>query len=74
MSTSPNPYASYQRGLNENTNGLLRQFFPKGTDFARISRRQVARSGQLLNDRPQKSLGYRTPSEILNKKCAAIKV
>lgn len=68
------PYASYQRGLNENTNGLLRQFFPKGTDFARISRRQVARAEQLLNDRPRKSLGYRTPSEILHKRCAAIKV
>lgn len=68
------PYASYQRGLNENTNGLLRQFFPKGTDFARISRRQVARAEQLLNDRPRKSLGYRTPSELFNKKRAAIKV
>lgn len=68
------PYASYQRGLNENTNGLLRQFFPKGTDFARISRHQVARAEQLLNDRPRKSLGYRTPSEVFNKKRAAIKV
>ena len=68
------PYASYQRGLNENTNGLLRQFFPNGTDFARISRRQVARAEQLLNDRPRKSLGYRTPSEVFNKIRAAIKV
>ncbi len=68
------PYASWQRGLNENTNGLLRQFFPKGTDFARISRRQVARAEQLLNERPRKSLGYRTPSEIFDKKCVAIKV
>jgi len=68
------PYASWQRGLNENTNGLLRQFFPKGTDFARISRRQVARSEKLLNERPKKTLGYRTPSEVLNKKCVAIRV
>jgi IS30 family transposase len=68
------PYASWQRGLNENTNGLLRQFFPKGTDFARISRRQVARAEILLNERPRKSLGYRTPSEIFHKKRAAIKV
>lgn len=68
------PYASYQRGLNENTNGLLRQYFPKGTDFARISRRQVARAEQLLNDRPRKSLGYQTPSEIFNKKRVAIEV
>jgi len=68
------PYASWQRGLNENTNGLLRQFFPKGTDFARISHHQVARAQQLLNERPRKTLGYRTPSEVLNKKCVAIKV
>lgn len=68
------PYASWQRGLNENTNGLLRQFFPKGTDFSRISRRQVARAEKLLNERPRKTLGYRTPSEVLNKKCVAIKV
>jgi IS30 family transposase len=68
------PYASWQRGLNENTNGLLRQFFPKGTDFARISRRQVARAERLLNERPRRSLGYQTPSEVFDKKRAAIKV
>lgn len=68
------PYAPHERGLNENTNGLLRQFFPKGTDFSRISRRQVARAEQLLNDRPRKSLGYKTPREIFAKKCAAIEV
>ena len=59
------PYASWQRGLNENTNGLLRQFFPKGTDFARISHRAVARAEKLLNERPRKSLGYKTPSEVI---------
>lgn len=68
------PYASWQRGLNENTNGLLRQFFPKGTDFSRISHHAVARAEQLLNDRPRKTLGYRTPSEVFNKKRAAIEV
>lgn len=68
------PYASYQRGLNENTNGLLRQYFPKGTDFARISHRQVARAEQSLNERPRKSLGYQTPSEVLAKRRAAIEV
>ncbi len=62
------PYASWQRGLNENTNGLLRQFFPKGTDFARISHREVARAEKLLNERPRKSLGYKTPSEVIAKK------
>ena len=68
------PYASWQRGLNENTNGLLRQFFPKGTDFARISRRQAARAERLINERPRKSLGYRTPSEVFSKKRAAFEV
>jgi IS30 family transposase len=61
------PYASWQRGTNEHTNGLLRQFFPKGTDFARISHRQVARAEKLLNERPRKRLGYRTPQEVLAK-------
>jgi len=45
------PYASWQRGTNEHTNGLLRQFFPKGTDFARISHHAVARAEKLLNER-----------------------
>jgi len=62
------PYASWQRGTNEHTNGLLRQFFPKGTDFARISRREVARAEKLLNERPRKRLGYRTPQEVLANK------
>ena len=59
------PYASWQRGANENMNGLLRQFFPKGTDFTRISHHEVARVEQLLNERPRKRLGYRTPEELL---------
>lgn len=64
------PYASWQRGTNENTNGLLRQFFAKRTDFTRISHRQVARVEQLLNERPRQRLGYRTPAEVLqNKLC-----
>jgi IS30 family transposase len=62
------PYRSWQRGTNENTNGLLRQFFPKGTDFARISHREVARVECLLNERPRRRLGYRTPLEVLAKK------
>ncbi|MCP4902229.1 MAG: IS30 family transposase [bacterium] len=66
------PYASWQRGTNENTNGLLRQFFPKGTDFARISHYAVARAEKLLNERPRKRLDYRTPQEVLAKECAAI--
>jgi IS30 family transposase len=62
------PHAAWQRGANENLNGLLRQFFPKGTDFTRTSHRQVARVEQLLNERPRKRLGYRTPAEILHPK------
>jgi IS30 family transposase len=66
------PYASWQRGTNEHTNGLLRQFFPKGTDFARISRHAVARAEKLLNERPRKRLDYRTPQELLAKKLRCI--
>jgi transposase, IS30 family len=62
------PYRSWQRGTNENTNGLLRQFFPKRTDFTRISHREVARVEQLLNERPRRRLGYRTPREVLAKR------
>jgi transposase, IS30 family len=61
------PYASWQRGTNENTNGLLRQFFPKGTDFTQVSHSEVARVEQLLNERPRRRLGYRTPAEVLAK-------
>ncbi len=62
------PYRSWQRGTNENTNGLIRQFFPKRTDFTRISHHAVARAEQLLNERPRKRLGYRTPEEVLAKR------
>lgn len=58
------PYCSWQRGTNENTNGLLRQFIPKGTDFRQVSWQELARYTQLLNDRPRKRLGYRTPAEV----------
>ena len=59
------PYCSWQRGTNENTNGLIRQFFPKGTDLASIPQHRFTKVQQLLNDRPRKRLGYRTPNEIL---------
>jgi IS30 family transposase len=62
------PYRSWQRGTNENTNGLLRQFFPKGTDFTRISHHEVARVENLLNERPRRRLDYRTPAEVLAKR------
>jgi IS30 family transposase len=59
------PYCAWQRGSNENTNGLIRQFFPKGTDLASIPEQRFTKVQQLLNDRPRKRLGYRTPSEVL---------
>ena len=59
------PRRPWQRGANENANGLVRQFFPKGTDFAATSPRRVARVEALLNGRPRKRLGYRTPAEVL---------
>jgi len=65
------PYCSWQRGTNENTNGLIRQFFPKGTDLATIPKHRFTKVQQLLNDRPRKRLGYRTPSEILSSRLLA---
>jgi IS30 family transposase len=62
------PHHPWQRGTNENTNGLLRQFFPKGTDFSRISHQEVARVETLLNERPRRRLRYRTPAEVLSKR------
>ena len=65
------PYCAWQRGTNENTNGLIRQFLPKGTDLARIPQNRFLTIQQLLNDRPRKRLGYRTPSEILSSRLLA---
>jgi IS30 family transposase len=59
------PYHAWERGCNESFNGLLRQFFPKGTDFTGISPLEVKHVHNLLNDRPRKRLGYRTPREVL---------
>jgi transposase, IS30 family len=59
------PYHAWERGSNESFNGLLRQFFPKGTDFKGISPLEVKYVRDLLNDRPRKRLGYRTPREVL---------
>jgi IS30 family transposase len=57
----------WERGTNENTNGLLRQFFPKSTDFRKIPRKEIKRAQDLLNGRPRKILQYKTPSEVFNK-------
>jgi len=58
------PYCSWQRGSNENTNGLIRQFFPKGTDLARQPVSRIHQVQELLNHRPRRCLGYRTPHEV----------
>ena len=57
------PYSPWQRGTNENTNGLIRQYFPKGTDFRNISLYQIQEAEKRLNSRPRKVLEFRTPSE-----------
>ena len=62
------PGCPYQRGSNENTNGLIRQYFPKGTDFRFISHSEVRRVEKLLNNRPRACLGFRTPAEVFFEK------
>jgi transposase, IS30 family len=57
------PRSPWERGTNENTNGLLRQFFPKGTDFTKVSRKEINRVQHLMNTRPRKVLGYYNPQE-----------
>ena len=58
------PYAAWQRGLNENTNGLLRQYFPKGMNFRKVTDKNLALAVKKLNHRPRKCLGYQTPHEV----------
>ena len=58
------PYASWQRGSNEQVNGLIRRYFPKGTDFGKVTDEQVARVESIINNRPRKCLGYKTPLEV----------
>jgi transposase, IS30 family len=60
-----NPYSSWERGTNENTNGLIRQYISLTTDLSGISHHRVARIAQKLNNRPRKCLNFRTPSEVL---------
>jgi IS30 family transposase len=68
------PYCSWQRGTNENTNGIIGQYFPTGTDFSDVSHRAVAELQSSLIHRPRKRLDYRTPREVLTALCAQRRV
>ncbi len=59
-----NPYHSWERGLNENTNGLLRQYFPKGSDFTKVTDAEVQESVEKINHRPRKCLDFKSPHEV----------
>lgn len=58
------PYASWERGTNENTNGLIRQYFPKHRDFTTITQQEIDMAMERLNNRPRKRLGYQTPNQV----------
>lgn len=64
------PYCSGERGTNENTNGLIRYYLPKGTDFANISDETIKTVENILNNRPRKRLGWKTPLEVFNESVA----
>ncbi len=58
------PYAAWQRGSNEQVNGLIRRYLPKGTDFSKIDKDQIKKIEKLINNRPRKCLGFKTPVEV----------
>ncbi|OIN85011.1 IS30 family transposase [Francisella sp. TX07-6608] len=65
-------YASWQRGTNENTNGLLRQFIPKGTDFGTVSDQNLERYVNLLNNRPRKRLNWKSPNQVFQEELNSV--
>ncbi len=64
------PHSPWERGTSENTNSLIRDFFPRGTDFSKISARQLKKVEDMLNDRPRKTLNFYTPREVFTKTVA----
>ena len=60
------PHLPWQRGANENGNGLLRQYFPRGISFHKITEKMVVEVAERLNNRPRKCLNYQTPDEVFN--------
>ena len=67
------PYAPWQRATNENTNGLLRQYFPKGTDLSRWSAEELEAVAFTLNNRPRKVLNWRTPAEVFHEQLQSLR-
>ena len=60
------PYCAWQKGTNENTNGLLREFYPKGMDLSEVNKEELQHILDLMNNRPRKCLDYKTPTEVMN--------
>ena len=65
------PYSSWERGLNENINGLIRQYIPKSSSFENLTPQDIKRIENRLNHRPRKSLGWKTPYEVFNENLKA---
>ena len=68
------PYHSWERGVNENTNGLVRQYVPQQSTFANISPQELQDVENKINARPRKVLGFRTPLEVFSKACQSINI
>ena len=68
------PYSSWERGVNENTDGLIRQYFPKGQDLTAVSWAEIEYVMNQLNHRPRKTLGSRTPYEVFFNTCTSLTV